>query len=1184
MAGNDDAARPQQHPERRTDGGRDDGADKLQQEISTDVTNAALSELDRQLWDEKQAWVDLVELWSSTEVSQWTPIEQAEREKEQLSLTALSYLQSKNFEKKTVRDIEQSPDQQARMALFAVYWSCAVDLIWGACSSQFPADRKTSWFTAEHIAAVKTFFADHKQDILTPTGVRKYIRTPSPLQEQLLNFLEWGSVLAQDIVAHERWRMVDKIEQHGPTLMEQYTRDLALVGQHGAGSEGVSEGNASANPDGNKTGWFWWNMWDKLAKLWTPKNLAIVSAVAVGGYMWWRLLKDSWVGKKVSGFWNWLTGKKDDAEKKEDKEDDKEGEWWFGGALNKLLQAWLVAWWLYGVYRLIQHYYPDLDLKWWFGIWGKEGEKGVWAWAASGGWMWSPEEQLATAHEQLANSPVYAQQADKIAGAVNAYFVAVWGDADILGDGEAEQWAWWLSVALLASQGNVWELLDSASYQRLLEQATQWPIEKIREVMKWWWTQRLQAFHQWLQAYAESQTNIVSGTLMSGVASLVWGVIPTWPDALTAAQQMNILLRKQLNVLTRLHEARARLYESCAPEEILTWFMQQPLIGTNGQDAVTFLEQKWCLHVAPSAEVHQATQAHAQENEDIQEELQNLRQDPEKNKQTLKEMCDAYVEEVDEYGARSWASKRFSWLHEVFSMEVKDTKALLEATGYTSLAEELTREAKEISAKIERDEHVTQQDYDHLASAHDRYTRFLNEFTAQRLVVTEEMDAQWRKKLSLVDRWRYAALVYGKDVARAAGDVWHGAVSLMMSDNKWEWAMELAGGYIALERYTYPWRKMLGGIGMRSAGVLRPVGRVMNRLSPTEYVIKKTFLELSKVTASSWNETLKGIGAKWIAVFRYRGPDAAQHLIRDFLLGRIDEATASAVARTRELGNASDIVELLIKNGALPDYDTARVFVRYAENPVLRNRIVTTKRVWFTKRAKISLGAQSEAMKLLNEMKRIDDMIEKVPDKAEQEALRAMLTTVTDFEKARAIIQQRSKFRSVFQTFISANSWLSATQRWRALWTWLATVDDVKNSKALLVALGEFNKLMFRSAQLLKSIQAANAQMLRGAIELSEQIVMSMKWGVQKLVVYLKTTQLAKSPYVAKTQLMIRELEEAMRLQWSAFGERLRLIAQRFPSIWPHLWRIARGAGVGLGGVTVLFGSVVAYQAWQEAK
>jgi len=57
----------------------------------------------------------------------------------------------------------------------------------------------------------------------------------------------------------------------------------------------------------------------------------------------------------------------------------------------------------------------------------------------------------------------------------------------------------------------------------------------------------------------------------------------------------------------------------------------------------------------------------------------------------------------------------------------------------------------------------------------------------------------------------------------------------------------------------------------------------------------------------------------------------------------------------------------------------------------------------------------------------------------------------------------------------------------------LATVDDVKNSKALLVALGEFNKLMFRSAQLLKSIQAANAQMLRGAIELSEQIVMSMK-------------------------------------------------------------------------------------------
>jgi len=75
-------------------------------------------------------------------------------------------------------------------------------------------------------------------------------------------------------------------------------------------------------------------------------------------------------------------------------------------------------------------------------------------------------------------------------------------------------------------------------------------------------------------------------------------------------------------------------------------------------------------------------------------------------------------------------------------MEVKDTKALLEATGYTSLAEELTREAKEISAKIERDEHVTQQDYDHLASAHDRYTRFLNEFTAQRLVVTEEMDAQ----------------------------------------------------------------------------------------------------------------------------------------------------------------------------------------------------------------------------------------------------------------------------------------------------------------------------------------------------------------------------------------------------------------------------------------------------------
>jgi len=66
------------------------------------------------------------------------------------------------------------------------------------------------------------------------------------------------------------------------------------------------------------------------------------------------------------------------------------------------------------------------------------------------------------------------------------------------------------------------------------------------------------------------------------------------------------------------------------------------------------------LHVAPSAEVHQATQAHAQENEDIQEELQNLRQDPEKNKQTLKEMCDAYVEEVDEYGARSWASKRFS--------------------------------------------------------------------------------------------------------------------------------------------------------------------------------------------------------------------------------------------------------------------------------------------------------------------------------------------------------------------------------------------------------------------------------------------------------------------------------------------------------------------------------------------
>lgn len=65
------------------------------------------------------------------------------------------------------------------------------------------------------------------------------------------------------------------------------------------------------------------------------------------------------------------------------------------------------------------------------------------------------------------------------------------------------------------------------------------------------------------------------------------------------------------------------------------------------------------MHVVPSAEVHQATQAHTQENAHIQQELQELRQDPEKNKQALKEMCDAYVEEVDTYGARSWASK---WL------------------------------------------------------------------------------------------------------------------------------------------------------------------------------------------------------------------------------------------------------------------------------------------------------------------------------------------------------------------------------------------------------------------------------------------------------------------------------------------------------------------------------------------
>lgn len=47
--------------------------------------------------------------------------------------------------------------------------------------------------------------------------------------------------------------MVDKIEQHGPTLMAQYTRDLALVGQHGTGSEGDFDVGSGAHATGNKT-------------------------------------------------------------------------------------------------------------------------------------------------------------------------------------------------------------------------------------------------------------------------------------------------------------------------------------------------------------------------------------------------------------------------------------------------------------------------------------------------------------------------------------------------------------------------------------------------------------------------------------------------------------------------------------------------------------------------------------------------------------------------------------------------------------------------------------------------------------------------------------------------------------------------------------------------------------------
>jgi len=93
-----------------------------------------------------------------------------------------------------------------------------------------------------------------------------------------------------------------------------------------------------------------------------------------------------------------------------------------------------------------------------------------------------------------------------------------------------------------------------------------------------------------------------------------------------------------------------------------------------------------------------------------------------------------------------------------------------------------------------------------------------------------------------------------------------------------------------------------------------------------------------------------------------------------------------------------------------------------------------------------------------------------------------------------------------------------------------------------------------------------------------------MKEGMTGLLRYLKNSWLAKTPYAAKAQKMIAELELCIRLEGDHFIYQFQRFARSFPSLSVNLGRVAKYAGVWLGVVSGLVGVYAATQAWKEAE
>lgn len=1105
--------------------------DQLKQEVQTDVTNAAINVLDKEL-GESSADSALNVLWSAQQ--QDAP----EQQREKKGQDGLSYLIEHGFADKTIADIETGKDEVAKVSLFWVYWSCVVDVIGGVCTANFPADRKTKWFTAEQIASVKTIFVQQKDRLRTPQGVQTLLPSPTPLQQQMLTFLTGNSVLAKDLIGKERNKMLAMIEKHGPTLMAQYTRDLHSPKPQG--QEGES----------------------KLAQLFgsgNRKKTATTAALVV----WW--VAGVWaLGKWLKSARWWLTWKKSEQQTGESQES------MFTKWRKFLLKAWATTLGLRWAYELVKRYFPDLNLRWLF---PKHEESSTTS-------PESPQAQMDQAKETLTADPLYAQKAQSIVDAVNGYFFKLHGDADVLGDGAAEHGQAGLSVALLASQWNVRQLLSVDGYQHLLEQASQWTLEKLRETMKWWGKDQLRALHAKLED-AAAQGGVWSKACARAVGLLINDQVPSGPDALTAAEQMKIHFRKQLSILTWLTEARGAYQAQSTPEE-LEAFLSMPLIGANWTPwATDLLQQKNCFAIEPSHDVQQEVTANNELNTEVQEDLKQLQQSPEQHREELAEMCKAHIEQVENDGRRTRASRWFSWFHEFFTLDEKERDTFFEASGYQEISKELTREAKAIAEKIARWEAVTAADYQTLADVHDRYTRFINKVRAQRLVVTEEMDDQGRKKLTFRDKAWYAGIVYKDDVINAVGEVWHGCMSIIMWENKREWAAQIVWGYVSLEWYTCLSKWALSAPGIRNVAWIKQLRWLLNKVSPTSFVFRKTFVELSKVTADAENQRLAKVWAKWLAVFRYAWPDGQTRLVRDYLLGRVDAKTASAIAQTKELGSATSIADLMTKVNMWIDRFQAEILAKYSDNPYIRSLLVTKKRIrtslWRV-RATVVLDSWSVAAETLEELKKLDVLIEKVPVRDGREALRGMMMTVKDLKKARQVIQKRNTLKKWFLKFPLASAWCSAEDRWKAFGR---TINETPDLNKLPAAIELMNTSLARTFERIRSLKAIPAQILE---QFTWPVILKMKEGMTGLLRYLKNSWLAKTPYAAKAQKMIAELELCIRLEGDHFVYQFQRFARNFPSVSVNLGRIAKYAGVWLGVVSGIVGVYAAVQARKEAE